>query len=159
MGWCTGVLVYWCTGVLVYWCTGVLVYWYYPYTAVDGHCKYNASMSAATVSGCVDIKTGSESDLQDAVSKIGPISVGIDAGHQSFQLYSEGEYYEQACSRSRLDHGVLVVGYGTDEDSEKDFWEVKNSWGEVWGMKGFIKMSRNRENNCGIATQASYPKV
>jgi len=131
----------------------------YPYTAVDGHCKYNASMSAATVSGCVDIKTGSESDLQDAVSKIGPISVGIDAGHQSFQLYSEGVYYEQACSHSRLDHGVLVVGYGTDEDSEKDFWEVKNSWGEVWGMKGFIKMSRNRENNCGIATQASYPKV
>lgn len=129
----------------------------YPYMAKQETCTYDKEKVAATLTGCVDIPEGSETHLQDAAAKIGPISVGIDANHKSFQLYSEGVYYEQACSQTRLDHGVLVVGYGADDD--KEYWTVKNSWGTKWGMSGYIHMSRNKENNCGIASQASYPIV
>lgn len=44
--------------------------------------------------GYVDIKRGSEAALQSAVAEVGPISVIIDASHESFQFYSRGVYNE-----------------------------------------------------------------
>uniref|UniRef100_A0A914DVZ9 Cathepsin L-like n=1 Tax=Acrobeloides nanus TaxID=290746 RepID=A0A914DVZ9_9BILA len=130
----------------------------YPYLAMQDECKFNPSEIGADDTGFVDLPQGDEEQLKVAVATQGPIAVAIDAGHNSFQLYKEGIYYEQECSSENLDHAVLVVGYGTDPDSG-DYWLVKNSWGESWGENGYIRMARNRENHCGIATAATYPLV
>jgi len=135
----------------------------YPYTAKDGkECLYNASNSGATLQSWKDLPMGSEPDLQKAVATVGPISVGIDASHPKFHFYKEGTYYDPSCSSTMLDHGVLVVGYGTDSTANhkaKDYWIVKNSWGATWGQEGYIHMARNKKNNCGIASAATYPVV
>ena len=68
-----------------------------------------------------------------------PVSVAIEADQREFQLY-QGGVFDAPCGTA-LDHGVLVTGYGTDEDG-KDYWIVKNSWGPLWGDQGFIKLAR-----------------
>ena len=92
-----------------------------------------------------------------AVGNIGPVSVGIDAGERSMQFYKKGIYSDPMCMTSRIDHGVLVVGYGTEKG--KDYWIVKNSWGPVWGEQGYLRIARNKQNMCGIASMAIYPLI
>ena len=40
------------------------------------------------------------------------------------QLYQEGVYHDYFCSQTKLDHGVLVAGYG--DQYGKLYWWIKN---------------------------------
>ena len=129
----------------------------YPYKAEDGKCRYNVSNVGASDVGFVDIPKGDEEKLKSAVATIGPISVAIDALSPNFIFYANGIYDNPHCSSVELNHAVLVVGYGIE--NEQDYWLVKNSWGAGWGDNGYMKMSRNKNNQCGIASFASYPLI
>jgi len=129
----------------------------YPYKATGpNRCAFKPNSIGATLSSYHDVMSGDENDLLNAVYKT-PTSVAIDASKSTFQFYKTGVYYEAKCSSSQLDHGVLAVGFGSEGGS--DYWLVKNSWGANWGANGYILMARNKNNNCGIATAASYPIV
>lgn len=129
----------------------------YPYTAAGGEC--HTCNTVVTMSGCVDVTPNNQVDLTEAVAT-GPVSVAIEADTRTFQMYSGGVITSSACGTS-LDHGVLVVGYGAE--SNTDYWLVKNSWGPSWGEDGYVKIERSSSTNdegiCGIAMQPSYPVV
>jgi len=130
----------------------------YEYTGIKGDCAYNPENSGGSVENHFDITPGDEMALTATIFEKGPIAVSIDAEHKSFEFYSSGVYNEPDCSTSVLHHAVLAVGFGTTDEGV-DFYIVKNSWGEGWGKSGYILMSRNLDNQCGIASEALYPIV
>lgn len=124
------------------------------------------------VKGYVRVKAGSETALRDAAYHNPGVAVAVDAHSLAFQLYYSGvlDLGPEECSSKKLNHGVLVTGYGGGElafsgpvaglrvKSSGEYWVVKNSWG-TWGMNGYVYMSRNAENQCGIASEATFPII
>jgi len=133
----------------------------YPYvsgsTQKAGSCAKSlcTSVSGSAVSSWVDVSSDSQSAMLTAVS-LQPVSVAIEADQAAFQLYKSG-VFTGTCG-SNLDHGVLLVGYGSD--AGVDYWKVKNSWGTGWGESGYIRLQRGKAqtcDQCGILCQGSYP--
>ncbi|KAH0794660.1 Clan CA, family C1, cathepsin L-like cysteine peptidase [Histomonas meleagridis] len=127
----------------------------YPYKAVQGTCKFDASKAVGSISSYVEVAEYDEEDLAAKVTNYGPTCIAIDASHFSFQLYSSGIYDESRCSSTSLDHGVGCVGYGTEGTT--NYWIVRNSWGKSWGEDGYIRMVKDKNNQCGVASMACVP--
>lgn len=129
----------------------------YTYQASNGQCQNCDRI--VSISDCNDVPPNNQMALKEAVS-IGPVSIAIEADTRTFQLYKGGVISSDACG-TNLDHGVLIVGYGTE--NETPYWLVKNSWGTSWGENGFVKIERSDSENdagvCGIAMQPSFPIV
>ena len=138
----------------------------YKYTATNGICSPVKSKSPGSgVKGFVTIQKGDEKAMMDALARVGPLSVGVDA-NTDWQLYKQGVYAPNStqCSSDPMDqdHGVAVVGYGSSmlcnvsNCTNLDYWIIRNSWGESWGEKGYMRLLRGT-NACGVANSAIYP--
>lgn len=135
----------------------------YAYTGELGTCSATScdASYATGVSGYKDVTANNEDELKKAVA-LGPVSVAIEADQSAFQFYSSGVLTDSGCGTS-LDHGVLVVGYGTSDDGTA-YWKIKNSWGESWGEDGYVRIARvtdgsTGDGECGVAMSPSYPIV
>nr|P60994.1 RecName: Full=Ervatamin-B; Short=ERV-B [Tabernaemontana divaricata]1IWD_A Chain A, ERVATAMIN B [Tabernaemontana divaricata] len=126
----------------------------YPYSAVQGSCK-PYRLRVVSINGFQRVTRNNESALQSAVASQ-PVSVTVEAAGAPFQHYSSG-IFTGPCGTAQ-NHGVVIVGYGTQ--SGKNYWIVRNSWGQNWGNQGYIWMERNVASSaglCGIAQLPSYP--
>uniref|UniRef100_A0A0D9VVI4 Uncharacterized protein n=1 Tax=Leersia perrieri TaxID=77586 RepID=A0A0D9VVI4_9ORYZ len=130
----------------------------YPYTARRGACnRAKSAHHAAKITGFGKVPPRNEAALQAAVARQ-PVAVAIEVG-SGMQFYKSG-VYSGPCG-TRLAHAVTVVGYGTDPSSGLKYWTIKNSWGQSWGERGYIRMRRNvgGPGMCGLTLDVAYPTL
>mmetsp|Transcript_2559 Transcript_2559/g.5483 ORF Transcript_2559/g.5483 Transcript_2559/m.5483 type:complete len:498 (+) Transcript_2559:161-1654(+) len=164
----------------------------YPYQMTQGTCATDlcSPVDGSIVKDKVDIVPRNTQALKDAL-KEAPVTAAMVASDPMFQFYSSGIFNQESCGKVTkqmgmpgcqmlyddqdtclpdINHGILVIGYGTDDSATdadvKDFFRVKNSWGEQWGEDGYFRLARFDEDKedpleswgmCGILTLLSYP--
>ncbi len=101
------------------------------------------STVVAKIEGYARTPTNDYKGLMNAVAKYGPVVIAAAAS--SWSLY-EGGVYSPLNKDSQdawdLNHGIVVEGYGTDEITGENYWLVRNSWSEMWGENGYIRLKR-----------------
>jgi hypothetical protein len=58
------------------------------------------------------------------------------------QFYSSGVSNPLFCDAKKLDHGVLIAGYGVANGTP--YWKIKNSWGTTWGEQGYYRIIKGK---------------
>ena len=129
----------------------------YSYTGRNGTCAETSYTGQFESTGYVQVKANSESAFKASV-QTGPTSIAIEADKRVFQTYTSGILNSTSCG-TQLDHGVLAVGYGTENGQA--YYLVKNSWGSSWGDNGYLKIADNGDGEgiCGIQMAAVRPTV
>ncbi|KAH7639818.1 dipeptidyl peptidase 1 [Dermatophagoides farinae] len=146
----------------------------YPYKAYTGKCKLDYNTTAKCQQRTYTIKYNylggyfgacNEEAMRIELVKNGPIAVGFEV-YKDFMTYRRGIYSHDSDYETEqkvgvefnpfvlTNHAVLIVGYGRDEKSGENYWIVKNSWGEQWGIDGGYFLIRRGTNECGIESIA-----
>ncbi|KAL5709903.1 cathepsin F [Ranunculus cassubicifolius] len=128
----------------------------YPYEGKKRVCRFKPEQIAAKVINFTNIPLD-EDQIAANLVRHGPLAVGINAVFM--QTYIGGVSCPLICSKKRLNHGVLLVGYRDKGFSilrlgNRPYWIIKNSWGKHWGDHGYYKLCKG-EAMCGMNTMVS----
>lgn len=82
----------------------------------------------------------------------GPIACGVNA--VAILKYNGGILDLPDASHS-IDHVISIVGWGYDKATSKQYWIIRNSWGEYWGDMGFFYVVLG-ENQLGLEDDCAY---
>lgn len=119
----------------------------YPYEGKREKCEFDQTKARVKVTGGVQLPVDEEK-IAAWIAQNGPVSIGINAFMMQFYMGGIAHPWKYLCRPSRLDHGVLITGYGVDNGVP--YWNIKNSWGPGWGEKGYYRIYRGA-NCCGVS--------
>jgi len=124
----------------------------YPYDGDDEKCRYDPSKSVAKVIGYKYAGSTDEEVIKNFLYTTGPLAIGINAEPLQFYIFGIfNPWFEWICDPADQNHGVVLVGYGVHKGifGDTPYWIVKNSWGWIWGERGYFRIIRGK-GACGI---------
>jgi len=116
------------------------------FSSMGGFCGPIKNYPNATISEYGSIE-GADNMAKEIMAR-GPISCGIDAA--PILKYTGGIVSDPG---SMVDHVISVVGWGSE--GSKQYWIVRNSWGEYWGEMGYIRVEKGN-NALQLETQCAW---
>ncbi|XP_063992034.1 uncharacterized protein LOC135170281 [Diachasmimorpha longicaudata] len=129
----------------------------YPYDGEDEKCHFKKNKAVVQIVSAVNITTN-ETQMAQWLVKNGPMAIGINANAMQFYMGGVSHPFKFLCNPASLDHGVLIVGYGTHTyplfNRTMPYWLVKNSWGKRWGEQGYYRVYRG-DGTCGVNADVS----
>ncbi|KAL9264723.1 putative cysteine protease RD19D, partial [Drosera capensis] len=112
----------------------------YLYTGKQGECRFDSSNVSVKVVNFTTIPVD-EKQIAAHLVHHGPLAVGLNAVFM--QTYIGGVSCPLICGKRWVNHGVLLVGYGSKGFSilrfgNKPYWIINNSWGRNGERTGNI---------------------
>lgn len=86
-----------------------------------------------------------EEDIRKEIYTNGPVEAAFTV-YEDFLSYTSG-VYQHKTGQNVGGHAVRILGWGTENGTP--YWLIANSWNEDWGLQGYFKMIRGK-NDCGI---------
>jgi C1A family cysteine protease len=130
---------------------GLEAYTSYPYVGVGGPCRFDKTKIVATIKSWQWVtRTENENQMQSFVNSTGPPSICVDAS--TWQYYKSGVITRSDGCGTQIDHCVQLTGW--QQMKGMTVWNVRNSWGLDWGMKGYLYVEKGYDV-CGIAQECT----
>jgi Cysteine protease len=127
----------------------------YPYTGKQQVCQFDETEVIYTPDGYQNVPPYDWYQLMAAVS-LQPVAIVVEADQVVFQFYRSG-IISNGCGQA-VNHGLLLVGYGYDDNLKMAYWTAKNFYGTTWGEQGYVRIQRSGTTNvCGVLTAPAYP--
>jgi len=143
--------------------TGLVLDSDYPYQAEIQTCK--SDIVSHNVVAKIDTRIVSceeeeclNKGYQYEILKNGPMATVIDAYNTLFFNYKSG-IYNQECAEPN--HAIILVGFGVESKTKEEYWIIRNSWSEDWGMNGYGYVKYDPQNylSCNINRYGFQPKI
>jgi len=110
------------------------------------------SEAGVSIQGWKKIQENNAHEMMKHLVTVGPLVASV-VGDPSLQSYSSGVIDQ--CPSPIIDHAVLMMGYGRDDEQGLKYWKIRNSWGTNWGEKGYFRLQRfypGEEEPCEMDT-------
>lgn len=97
-----------------------------------------------------------EQSMIEELDNNGPFVISFEPSY-TFMMYKQGIFQGTPAEKSwmdkkqkkpewtKVDHSVVLVGYGVDEKTGTPFWKCQNSWGANWGENGYFRIVRGKD--------------